>query len=58
MSDRQPSEIVSAWLQHAPSDLRLGGAALHMKDILPEDICFHAQQRASIVLAWVEDKIG
>jgi HEPN domain-containing protein len=44
MSDRQPSEVVSAWLQHARSDLQLGRVALRTKGVLPEDACFHAQQ--------------
>jgi HEPN domain-containing protein len=34
---------VSAWLKHAESDLRLAQLARH-QDILPEQICFHAQQ--------------
>src|SRR5919109_3562814 len=31
------------WLNHASSDLKLARLGLH-QDILPEQICFHAQQ--------------
>ncbi len=44
MSDQQQSEVVTAWLAHAHSDLQLGKAALRTKGVLPEDACFHAQQ--------------
>ena len=67
MSDQQESDVVTAWINHAHSDLQLGRAALRTKGVLPEDACFHAQQcaekarkalaRASIVLVWVEAKI-
>ena len=44
MSDRQPSDVIFAWMEHARSDLQLGRVALRTKGVLPEDACFHAQQ--------------
>ena len=35
----------SEWLRHARSDIRLARLALK-EEILPEQICFHAQQAA------------
>jgi HEPN domain-containing protein len=32
------------WLNHAISDLALARLGLNSKDVLPEQICFHAQQ--------------
>ena len=43
-------DIVQNWLQRAKSDLQLGKAALHTKDVLPEDASFHAQQCAEKAL--------
>ena len=45
-----PAEVVSAWLQHARSDLQLGRVALRARDVLPEGACFHAQQCAEKAL--------
>ena len=34
------------WLRHAQSDLTLARLASHQGDVLPEQVCFHAQQAA------------
>jgi len=34
------------WLVHAESDLNLARVARERKDVLPEQVCFHAQQAA------------
>ena len=38
------------WLAHAESDLNLARLARHRSDVLPEQVCFHAQQAAEKVL--------
>ena len=40
---RQPTGAPEGWLEHARSDLRLARLAVG-QGILPEQICFHAQQ--------------
>jgi len=41
--DKQGAASPQQWLAHAQSDLRLARLA-EKNDILPEQICFHAQQ--------------
>lgn len=38
------------WLNHAMSDLALAHLGQNSKDVLPEQICFHAQQAVEKVL--------
>ena len=45
-----PTDVASAWLQRARSDLQLGRAALRARGVLPEDAAFHAQQCAEKAL--------
>lgn len=45
-----PADIALAWLQRARSDLQLGRAALRTQGVMPEDVCFHAQQCAEKAL--------
>lgn len=42
-SRQRPAGIPENWLEHARSDLRLARLALG-QGVLPEQICFHAQQ--------------
>lgn len=49
MSDQVP-ELVQDWLQRAQSSLKLGKAGLRASGVLPEDVCFHAQQCAEKAL--------
>jgi HEPN domain-containing protein len=46
MSEQQATDLACAWLVRARSDLSLGRAALRARGVLPEDVCFHAQQCA------------
>jgi HEPN domain-containing protein len=39
-----PMGLPQEWLNHAASDLALARLGLNSKDVLPEQICFHAQQ--------------
>jgi HEPN domain-containing protein len=41
-----PEDVILSWLQRARSDLQLGRVALQAKGVMPEDVCFHAQQCA------------
>lgn len=41
---RLPPNVPQIWLDHATSDLALVRLGLGSKDVLPEQICFHAQQ--------------
>lgn len=41
---RQPPASPDEWLNHARSDLNLARIGKGMDDILPEQVCFHAQQ--------------
>lgn len=41
-----PKDVILSWLQRARSDLQLGRVALQVKGVMPEDVCFHAQQCA------------
>lgn len=50
MTARPLPESPQAWLQRAPSDLRLGRVALDTPGVLVEDACFHAQQCAEKAL--------
>jgi HEPN domain-containing protein len=45
-----PADVPLAWLQRARSDLQLGRAALRAQGVMPEDVCFHAQQCAEKAL--------
>lgn len=38
------------WLGHAKSDLNLARLAMNREEILPEQVCFHAQQAAEKAL--------
>jgi HEPN domain-containing protein len=38
--------LPSDWLEHAKSDLKLAHLARESKEVLPEQVCFHAQQTA------------
>ena len=49
MSD-QPPELIQDWLLRARSSLKLGKAGLRTQGVLPEDVCFHAQQCAEKAL--------
>lgn len=49
MSDQVP-ELVQDWLLRAHSSLKLGKAGLRASGVLPEDVCFHAQQSAERAL--------
>jgi HEPN domain-containing protein len=49
MSDQAP-ELVQDWLQRAHSSLKLGRAGLRTTGVMPEDVCFHAQQCAEKAL--------
>ena len=46
----QPPELVQDWLLRARSSLKLGRAGLRTQGVLPEDVCFHAQQCAEKAL--------
>ena len=46
MSDRPQPDSPRAWLDRARSDLALARSAMHTRDVLLEDACFHAQQCA------------
>ncbi len=46
----QQSGSPNDWLQHAQSDLNLARLASRDKEILPEQVCFHAQQAAEKAL--------
>lgn len=50
MSDQAVPELVQDWLQRAHSALKLGKAGLRTPGVLPEDVCFHAQQCAEKAL--------
>lgn len=43
---RPEPDTPAAWLLRANSDLALARAALAAAEVLPEDVCFHAQQCA------------
>ena len=48
------------WLRHAQSDLHLAQLARHQPSVLPEQVCFHAQQAAekalkAVLLKWKID---
>ena len=46
-----PSDVVSAWMQHARSDLQLARGWLYApRTVLPEGACFQAQQCAEKAL--------
>ncbi len=47
--DRREAASPHEWLKHADSDMRLAHLALD-SDVLPEQICFHAQQAAEKAL--------
>jgi len=47
--DRREAASPHEWLKHAQSDIRLAHLALDA-EILPEQICFHAQQAAEKAL--------
>ncbi len=44
MTKAEQNELALLWMQRARSDLILCKIALHTTEVLPEDICFHAQQ--------------
>jgi HEPN domain-containing protein len=45
-----PADVPLAWLQRARSDIQVGRAALRTEGVMPEDVCFHAQQCAEKAL--------
>jgi len=45
-----PADVVSAWMQHARSDMQLGRVALRARDVLPKAPVSHAQQCAEKAL--------
>jgi HEPN domain-containing protein len=47
--ERREAVSPQEWLRHAQSDIRLARLALK-EEILPEQICFHAQQAAEKAL--------
>jgi HEPN domain-containing protein len=55
--DRQGAASPQEWLKHASSDLKMARLAMN-SDILPEQICFHAQQAAEKSLKAVLLHIG
>ena len=60
--ERREAASPHEWLRHAQSDIRLARLALNA-EILPEQICFHAQQvaekaPAEQALAWTSVMIG
>jgi len=48
--DRRPPGAPDEWLRHAESDLALARLARESGDVLPGQICFHAQQAAEKAL--------
>ncbi len=48
--ERGPAGSAREWLAHAESDLNLARLAKNRTGILPEQICFHAQQAAEKAL--------
>ena len=48
--ENEPPGSPGEWLSHAESDLALARLASGSKDILPEQVCFHAQQAAEKAL--------
>jgi len=47
---RPPPGSLEDWLSHAESDLNLARLARDREEILPEQVCFHAQQAAEKAL--------
>ena len=50
MSKRPPPGSPEDWLAHAKSDLHLARLGKDRPEILPEQVCFHAQQAAEKAL--------
>lgn len=48
--EKRPPTSPQAWLAHADSDLTLAIAGKNNESVLPEQICFHAQQAAEKAL--------
>ncbi len=46
---RSPPGSPQDWLAHAKSDLNLSRLGKDRQEILPEQVCFHAQQAAKVV---------